>query len=63
MTKTIQQGNRAVVIYSNGEGCVFSARVYVNVRDGIANATATNLARKFNTLKGAEKYAAKQLAA
>lgn len=62
MTKTIQQGNKAVVIHSNGEGCVFSARLYVNARDGIINASATNIARTFQTLKGAEKFAAKTLA-
>lgn len=61
--KTIASGNRAVVITANDEAGPFSCRVWVNVRDGIANADATLVSCKRASLVGAVKWADKQLAA
>ena len=56
-----QHGNRAVVINAR-EGQVF-ANLYVNARNGMQDADITNLSWSGSTVKGAEKWAAKQLAA
>jgi hypothetical protein len=53
-------GSRAVVV--TGQDRSYSARMYVNCRDGIQNGDATLVARKFTTLNGAQKWAAKVLA-
>jgi hypothetical protein len=60
MTKTITQGNRAVVI--NVQGSQVWANLYVNARDGLAHADITALRWTGKSLKGAEKWAAKVLA-
>lgn len=62
MTKLIADGNQTVAIISNDASGPFHARVYVNTRNGFEHGDATNVARSFNTMKGAEKWAAKELA-
>ena len=62
MQKIITQGNRAVVINEQEEGRVW-ANLYVNARNGLENADITLLRWTGKTVKGAEKWAAKQLAA
>jgi hypothetical protein len=62
MTKLIANGNQTVAITANDAAGPFSARVYVNTRNGFENGDATLVARKFKTLAGAEKWAAKELA-
>lgn len=59
MKKVIESGNRAVVI--NGEEGSFWANLYVNARNGLQNADITPLRWSGKSLKGAEKWAAKQL--
>lgn len=59
--KIITKGSRAVVITSQ-DGRV-QANLYVNVRDGIANASITPSRWTGKTVKGAEKWAAEKLAA
>jgi hypothetical protein len=54
-------GNRAVVINVQ-EGSVWAC-LYVNARNGLEGADITNLRWTGATIKGAEKWAAKQLAA
>lgn len=62
MTQTIiQSGNRAVVI--TAQDSKFSARLYVNARDGISNADATLMTGSFKTAAGAHRWAGKALAA
>lgn len=61
MQTVITSGNRAVVI--NGSDGHFWACLYVNTRDGIQNATATRLRFSGKTLKGAQRWTAKQLGA
>lgn len=56
------KGNRAVVINDQGNGHVW-ASLYVNARNGLADADITNLSWRGKTIKGAEKWAAKQLEA
>jgi hypothetical protein len=53
------QGNRAVVI-NDQDGHIWAC-LYVNARDGIQNADITNLRWSGKTMKGAEKWAKKQL--
>jgi len=60
-SETISAGNHAVVI--NGLGETFAARLYVNARNGIANADATLLHGSFKTITGARRWAKKRLAA
>lgn len=55
------QGNRAVVI-NNQDGHIWAC-LYVNARNGIEQASITNLRWSGKTMKGAEKWAAKRLAA
>jgi hypothetical protein len=55
-------GNRAVIINRHSEGGFWS-NLYVNARDGIANASITALRSTHNTEAGARRWAAKQLAA
>lgn len=57
--KTLE--NRAVVIIQSGE--TIYANLYVNARNGLDNADITSLSWTGKTLKGAEKWAAKQLIA
>lgn len=57
----VTSGNRAVVINQQGESCW--ANLYVNARNGIQSADITALRWTGKTLKGAHKWAAKQLAA
>jgi hypothetical protein len=57
----VRNGNKAVVI-SEQQGR-FSARLYVNARSGIADATATLVANTFKSAAGATRWAAKQVAA
>lgn len=59
-TKIITQGNRAVVITSQDDRV--QANLYVNARNGIADASITPSRWTGKTVKGAEKWAAKQLA-
>jgi hypothetical protein len=56
------QGNRAVVIIDQGNGHVWAC-LYVNARNGIEQASITPSRWTGKTVKGAEKWAAKQLAA
>jgi len=63
MTKIITSGNQAVVIHQNPDGGSVVANLYVNARNGINGADITNLRWSGRTVKGAEKWAAKQLAA
>ena len=58
-TKTITKGNRAVVI-NEQDGYVW-ANLYVNARNGIQNASITNIRWTGSTIKGAERFAAKHL--
>lgn len=62
MQKIITQGNRAVVINEQEAGHVW-ANLYVNARDGLQNSDITLLRWTGKTVKGAEKWAAKQLVA
>jgi hypothetical protein len=55
-------GNRAVVINQQENGRV-SANLYVNARNGLQGADITALRFVGKTVKGAESWAAKQLAA
>lgn len=57
----ITKGNSAVVINDNGG--TFSARLYVNVRNGLANASATTISSTFKSLAGAQRWANRKLAA
>lgn len=59
--QVVSKGSRAVVILSQGGS--FDARLYVGARDGIANASATPTAKSFKTAVGANRWAAKQVAA
>lgn len=61
MTKIITKGNRAVVIKVQ-EGGVW-AYLCVNARNGIGDADVTCFTWSGRTLKGAERWAAKQLGA
>jgi hypothetical protein len=61
MQINIAKGNQTVRIQANDNTGPFNARVYVNTRGG-QDGDATLVARSFNTLKGAEKWAAKELA-
>lgn len=54
-------GNYAVVI-NDQDGYVF-ANLYVNARNGIENANITNFRFSGKTVKGAERWAARQFAA
>ena len=57
----ITNGNRAVVI--NQQGAQVWASLYVNARDGIQNATITGIRWTGKTVAGAQRWAAKQVAA
>lgn len=57
----ITQGNRAVVI-NQQPGHVWAC-LYVNARNGMQDADITNLRWSGKTVKGAQRWAAKQLAA
>lgn len=61
-TKTITKGNRAVVITTLGPGRI-QANLYVNVRNGIEQASITPSRWTGKTVKGAEKWATEKLAA
>jgi hypothetical protein len=61
MSQIITNGNRAVLI-SQDSGRV-AARLYANVRNGIASADATLISNTFKTLAGATRWARKQVAA
>lgn len=63
MQKIITKENRAVVINQNAEGGDFWANLYVNGRNGLRDADITSLRWSGKTLKGAERWAEKQLAA
>ena len=58
-TITITEGNQAVVI-SIGEATVW-ANLYVNTRNGFADADITNISWRGKTEAGARRWAAKQL--
>jgi len=59
MQTIITKGNRAVVI-NNQDGHIWAC-LYVNARNGIKDADITPLRWTGKTIKGAEKWAAKQL--
>ena len=59
MQKIITKGNSAVVI-NDQDGHVWAC-LYVNARNGLDNASITPLRWSGRTMKGAEKWAAKQL--
>lgn len=59
-TKTITKGNRAVII--NQQDNYVWANLYVNARDGIQHADITLSRWEGKTMKGAERWAAKNLA-
>jgi hypothetical protein len=59
--KIITKGNRAVVISANEEAGPFWATLWVNARNGIQNADITPTMWRGKTMKGAEKWAARQL--
>ncbi len=61
MKSIITSGSRAVVINQNN-GMVW-ANLYVNASNGIQSADITGLRFEGKTVKAAEKWAAKQLAA
>lgn len=61
MVKVIESGNKAVVI--NEQEGHFWANLYVNTRNGLKNADITLLRWSGKTMKGAEKWTSKQLAA
>lgn len=62
MTQTIiTNGNRAVVI--NEQGGRVWANLYVNARNGMADASITALRWTGKTVAGAKKWAEKQVAA
>lgn len=61
MTKQITKGNRAVLIKEDHG--LFRAFLYVNVRNGIRHADITNLRGVFKTMKAAQSWADKKLAA
>jgi len=58
---TITNGNRAVVI-SEQDGLVW-ANLYVNARNGLAGASITSLRWSGKSMAGAQRWAAKQVAA
>lgn len=59
MQTIITEGSRAVVI-NNQDGHIWAC-LYVNARNGIADASITSSRWSGKTMKGAEKWAAKQL--
>ena len=59
MQTIIESGNRAVIINAN-DGRV-TANLYVNTRNGIVNGDITTMRWTGSTVKGAERWAAKQL--
>jgi hypothetical protein len=61
MQKIITNGNRAVVI-NNQDGHIW-ANLYVNARNGLQNASICPSRWTGKTMAGAEKWAAKMLAA
>lgn len=62
--KIIIKGSKAVVISANEETGPFWATVWVNARHGIQDADiVAGIRWRGKTLKGAEKWAAKQFAA
>ena len=61
MRKIITSGNQAVVIHQNADGGRVFASLYVNARNGIDGADITNIQWAGWTVKGAERWAAKQL--
>lgn len=58
---TITNGNRAVVI-NEQDGRVW-ANLYVNARNGLAGASITALRWSGKSMAGAQRWAAKQVAA
>ena len=58
-TQIITKGSRAVVI-NNQDGHIWAC-LYVNARNGITDADITPLRWTGKTIKGAEKWAAKNL--
>lgn len=58
---TITNGNRAVVI-NEQDGLVW-ASLYVNARNGLAGASITSLRWSGKSVAGAQRWAAKQVAA
>lgn len=57
----ITKGNRAVVISANEVSGPFWATLWVNARNGIQDASITPTRWAGKTMKGAEKWAEKQL--
>lgn len=55
----ITEGNQAVVIH--GRDGSFWANLYVNARNGLADADITNISWRGKTEAGARRWAAKQL--
>lgn len=60
MQKIITEGSRAVVINQQDSGHVWAC-LYVNARNGIVGADITDLRWSGAPMKGAERWAAKQL--
>lgn len=56
----ISSGSRAVVISQYGSR--FETRLYVGARNGMADAVATLVCGKFKSLKGATRWAERQVA-
>lgn len=65
MQTVIQQNSHAVVISANDGSGPFRATYYVNVpkSGNLVQADITNVARKFATLAGAQRWAFKELGA
>ena len=64
MREEIRVGSHAVIISSNEPSGPFRATYYVNVptAGSIADGDITTVFRKFQTVSGARKWAAKELA-
>lgn len=57
----ISNGSRSVVISQYGSRV--EARLYVGAKNGLADATATLVCGKFKSLKGATRWAERQVVA
>ena len=61
--QTIKQNGNITVVITGGDGRSYVARLYVSVRKGLGYAAITPQRWEGKTLKGAEKWADKQLSA
>lgn len=60
MQTIVTKGNAAVVIVDNGNGHIFAC-LYVNARNGLADATITTQSWTGKTMRGAERWAQRML--